>query len=461
MELPDRPRLSRRVAARRHLADGQVFVVLVDQRSGRSVRIGEREWAVVGAMDGTRGADGLVVAAARRGTTTSAARVSELVGELAAAGLLDDDPVDAPAERAPPTPPDRALDPLLDHTFDCDGAGGCCRTYPTIVFLPLDVVRARAALPMVQGGGDDEASAFTPASGAIDAVSTPAMRDGRCIYLEDGGRCGVHAALGAGAKPFGCRTYPLTFVDDGTSVRVAPRPECACVPRSAIAREGYPLVAEGVRRRSDLPEPTYVHRVAERVLLGTAGGLAAWAPRDELARWSRAIAEAATPDAAAAFAALAATVPGGLDPERDSALVRAPPALEPTRVAARIAALGEAAGRKAAEGWRSPRDLSQQAFVALETACELAARAPTTFASGPRHERERAAEAVHLRALVFGHLLVLDDPPLALADALTERAARVVVARALGVVAELAELPDPAFAWPLSLVEGLVRGHAL
>lgn len=461
MDLPERPRLSRRIAARRHLTDGQAAVVLVDQRTGRAVRLGEREWAVVGAMDGTRGAEGLVVAAARRGAMTSVARVGELIGELAAVGLLDEDPVVDEVERAPATPPDRALEPMPGHRFHCDGTGGCCRTYPTIVFFPLDVARARAALPMVQGGGDDEAGAFTPASGAIDAVSTPAMRDGRCVYLEDGGRCGVHAVLGAEAKPFGCRTYPLTFVDDGTSVRVAPRPECACVPRSAASGEGEPLVADRVHLRSDLPAQTYVHRVAERVLLASAGGTPAWAGRDELARWSRAIAAIDTPDAAAAFAALAAAVPGGLDVERDRELVRAPPPLEPHRVAARIAALGEAAGRKAAEGWRGPRDLSQQAFLALEAACALATRAPATFATGPRDDRERAAEALHLRALVFGHLLVLDDPPRALADALAERAARTVAARALGVVAELAELPDPAFAWPLSLVEGLVRGHGL
>src|SRR5690606_7239853 len=117
--------------------------------------------------------------------------------------------------------------------------------------------------------------------------------------------------------------------------------------------------------------------------------------------------------------------------------------------------------RKSRTGFRSAADLVQQALVALETACTLVDAAPEAFTRGPRHPREARAEAFHLRAMVFGHLLLAGDTQLPLADALAERAALVVAGRALGAVAELADLADPAFGWPLVLVEALVRGHGL
>lgn len=468
------PHLGRHVAARRHLVGDRATVVLVDQRDGRTVRLGEREWAVAAAMDGTRTVEGLVLAAGRRGAATSPARVAEFVLELQTVGFLDDGvPVPAPTVAAPPTPADRALEALPGYRLECDGRGSCCRLYPTVLFLPRDVARARAARPDVFSGGDDEAAAFTPVAGTPDAVSAPALVDGRCAYLEPGDRCGIHAVAGAEAKPFGCRTFPLAFVDDGTTVRVVPRPECACVPRSAApagngAAEGSAgdgaatVLPAGAARRGDLPAQAFVHRVPEQVVLRAATPESTvTAERSALAAWSRALASASTPDAAAAFAALATSIGEGLDVARDLALVTAPPPLDFARVASRIAAVGIAAGRKASEGWRSPRDLAQQCFLALETACELALAAPETFTAGPRHDRERAAEAFHLRAVIFGHLAFLGDTPPVVADELDERAATVICGRALGVVAELAELPDPAFEWPLALVEALVRGHGL
>jgi len=428
------------------------------------VRLGEREWAVAAAMDGTRGVAGIAEAATRRGATIGSEVVETFVAELAAAGLLEE----APGASAPPaqeiapamlgTPAERPLEPLPDTTFDCDGQGSCCRVYPTIVFLGRDVVRARAGLPDVLAGGDDEASAFTPVAGSVDPTSTPALVDGRCMYLAGDGRCGVHGALGPAAKPFGCRTFPLTYVDDGSSVRVVPRPECACVPRSASgAASGGPLVAPGVLVRGHLPPETFVHRLPERIALTRDVVV----PVAELAVWSRALGSVQTPDAAAALAALADVVGRGLDAARDVALAAAPPALDPARCGPHLRALREAAAGKMQEGWRSPRDLAQQSFVALDTACDLALAAPEMFAAGPRSEREREAEALHVRTVLFGHLCVADDAAVVLADELERRSAQVVAARALGAVAELAGLTDPAYGWPLALLEALVRGHGL
>lgn len=468
------------------MVDGRPFVILHDQRDGRSVKIGEREWALVACMDGTRDVEGLVTAAARRGARMTLETAGAFVAELTAAGLLEmplaatvppaDEEGDVgagpdldavPLGAAVATPADRPLEPLADYLLACDGAGTCCRLYPTIAFLPLDVARARAALPLVLDGGDDADAVFTPARGTIDPIRTVASVEGRCAYLQPGGRCGIHAAAGSANKPFGCRTYPTTFVDDGVSVRVTPRPECLCVPRSAVAASGAegptepagePLLAPGVLTRGDLPTGIFVHRLPITIRLG--GGLDA--PREALSAWSRAVAGASTPDAAAAFAALArAVAERGLDAESQRALAVAPPPLDADVVLPRLERLRTAVARRASETWRSPDDLAHRGFLSLEAACDLALAAPETFTRGPRSERERGVEAFHFRATLFGHLGLATDTPPSLAEALEARATLVIAARALAVVAELTDLEDPAFAWPLSLTEALARGFGL
>ena len=119
------------------------------------------------------------------------------------------------------------------------------------------------------------------------------------------------------------------------------------------------------------------------------------------------------------------------------------------------------ASRRASETWRSPDDLAHRGFLSLEAACDLALAAPETFTRGPRSERERGVEAFHFRATLFGHLGLATDTPPSLAEALEARATLVIAARALAVVAELTDLEEPGFAWPLSLTEALARGFGL
>src|SRR5690606_34540249 len=65
----------------------------------------------------------------------------------------------------------------------------------------------------------------------------------------------------------GCRTFPARYVDVGDAIRVAPRPECACVFASARREDGEPLTT--ARRGAELPRETFVPALPPRARLGS------------------------------------------------------------------------------------------------------------------------------------------------------------------------------------------------
>jgi hypothetical protein len=115
------------------------------------------------------------------------------------------------------------------------------------------------------------------------------------------------------------------------------------------------------------------------------------------------------------------------------------------------------ARRFADVGWRSERDLARTTAAAIAAATELAlASLSDLVAPSPRFA---ADEAFYVRALVFGHQLC--HPRRTMAVVATDRAARVVLARSLAVVAALTEQRDAAFSRPLALVEATMRAYGL
>lgn len=246
-----RPRLRAHVRVRRHLV-GDRAVVLLHAEVGRPpLGIGEREWRVVRAMDGTRDVEGVGLAA---GVARDAVEV--FVGQLEALGLLGD-----PSAAEPAASPARDLPvvPLPGYGFACTGRGACCGMADAILFTPLEAARARGAAPAVLDAGHDADRAFVPERGLDEAILTVAMVDGACAYLDAAGRCRVYAV-----RPHGCRTFPRWHVDVGVAIRVAPRLACACELEPADAP-----ITEAVRGR-DLPPALWVDRVPEAVRLGPA-----------------------------------------------------------------------------------------------------------------------------------------------------------------------------------------------
>ncbi len=64
--------------------------------------------------------------------------------------------------------------------------------------------------------------------------------DGACVFLDETGRCRIHARFGEPAKPRACRLYPLVFHPLGGKVALGLRFSCP----SAAANSGKPLPAQ-------------------------------------------------------------------------------------------------------------------------------------------------------------------------------------------------------------------------
>jgi lysine-N-methylase len=463
-----RPRLAEHALARRHFIDGAEVVVVHDTRSGDLVRMPPRAWALVEAADGTRDLGGLLLAASQKGELRRPSEVVAVLSDLHAAGLLTDG-IDPFALAAPPAVCDAAapLD-VLPFSLVCDGSGSCCALYSTVRFSEGEAERARSLLP---AAADGRARRFLPLSGSgAQPACAVTMIDGRCAYLAGDGACELHRRHGEAAKPSGCAIYPATFVFDGEAVRVSLGVECACVAKSIGRGDGAPLVAGGAAVRGDLPAGAIVAALPEALPI-TSG---ATAPRAEVVRWSRAVLrEGPAGDAAALLWALAAKVgEGDLSDEgvRSAVETSRAAAGAPSQENAQIQALAQeiapwiealaeraAAKRESAEKWRSEHDRVRVASRLLaEAAASL--RDPGVLARAVEGSAARDVEALYVTAILHGHAL-LGELPLSLA--LRDRAARILLARAVPDAAARTGCDDPGAAHPLPLVEAMMRAQGL
>ncbi|MFO0550560.1 MAG: YkgJ family cysteine cluster protein [Polyangiaceae bacterium] len=488
----ERPRLLDHVLTRRNRVTGEKpLVVLYDVEALVHHAVSERSHVVISAMDGTRDCDGLAAYARAEGLRMTTAEVRSFVDELAAAGLVgegvasegaasaeNDYDNDSDSTPAAPRPRDDSADrPLLHQpgfALSCDGSGTCCRFYPSIAFTALDAARARAAQPLVEDGGYDERRIFLPLVGQRSSMRSVTLVDGRCAYLERDGRCAVHAAAGEGSKPLGCRTYPAHFVDDGAHIRVGPILECGCVLASGIAATpaGSALVAPETSKRRDLDPALFVQALPPRVVISRDGGVVREVARAEVVAWADGLADVSVTDAVAGLLALARSLgAAGLDVEASRAALRstadAITQADRRAIAAAVNAIAPRVATLAAESWRGARDMVRQTASALDAACVLALDAMDELVAGPG--AHVAVEQFYVRTALFNHTLVhlpprsvsADWAPISMSTLAIDRAARVLLGRAMLVVRSLAELTDPAFAWPLALVEATMRGYGV
>jgi len=477
--LPTRLRLADHACVRRHVTDAGVVFVIHDLETGGLIKLGEREWKLLSCVDGTRDLDGVLLAAEQIGAGASRATLESFLGQLESVGLVDGRRADGshdaharPSSAPSSSPaPSRSLDVLSGFRLRCDGRGSCCRLYASVLFSPEEEARARALCPTVEDAGMAPEQAFLPAAGLRRNALSATLVHGRCAYLGEDDRCRIHAAGGASAKPAGCRLFPAQFVDDGERVRVTVAVECACVLASVGPSEhgepGEALVPDGAETAADLPPETVIDILPERVWLSAPDGEAT---RADLVRWSRALLDVVPrlEDAIHGLLRLATEVErrGLVDPNGGwSAWARGSGVGEAASAVAPLASLhGWAeqlvlrASRKAEDdaAWRSERDLARQSmrWVGLAAADLLDSKLLARVASQPTTEEER----FYVRAVVHGYELGVALP---LADALRDRAMRLLVARAMPPVRPEALSADPAARHPLALVEALMRGHGL
>jgi lysine-N-methylase len=453
--IPLRPRLADHALARLQRDGARDSVVVIDQVSGETWQLGMREWVILSLADGTRDLDGLLLGAAREGAVASRAAVEEFFARLAAAGLLEEGPAhtdDAPQD----VTVDRPLDPLPGYRFACDGAGVCCHQYATIVFSRLEADRARVLLPLIERGGDRLERVFTPRFGSTPGAGWAVKHvGGACAYLADDGRCGIHAAGGSHAKPFGCSLFPARFVDDGEAVRVTPLVECSCVVRSATGEltNGDPLVPGGATTRAALPPEVHVTVLGDEVALTAAVTV----PTARFVAWSRAARDAAPADVAAWLWWVAdRTEADGALPPPDAEPELDPASLTPWLTSfARL--LDDAAAR--ARSWRAEGEVVRDGIEILRETTAVLAADPTlveaTLEAGPARPE---AEAFYLRAVAHGHTWIADGP---FAEHLRDLALRVLVGRAIARFLDAGAFASAAFADPLATVEALCRGYGL
>ncbi len=465
--LPFRPRLADHALLRRHIVGGREQLVVHDMLREEVLEIDDRQLQILRCCDGTRDLGGIELAAVRAGVYRRSSELEVLLIELQQRALL----VDGIEVTSPPVEAhdERPLELLDRFTLKCDGNGGCCSTYSSIAFLEGEAERAVAAVPEVltharPGSGAEPtgktAHLFLPLKGSVAGPqSAVTLVDGRCAFLDDDQRCRIHAAAGGEAKPRGCQSFPASFVDDGTAIRVSVAVECPCVLRSLGLSDGEPLVAAGALREGDLLLCRIVRLPAEIFVTPET-----MAPRIALRRWACGIAErfeTIDDGVAACWALGAAVLDSGLSvAAAHRALDQAAPP-PPGALSMRLMALAGTtrAKRESAAAWRSDRDRARRLSGWLDDAAQALLEPATVEArlaeAAPWVDQER----FYLRATIFGHHLWSREQ--SLAQALRDRATRLLLARQAASSVPTECRDDASVPYPLTAVEVMMRGQGL
>jgi len=145
--------------------------------------------------------------------------------------------------------------------YSCHGCGACCRDF-TIELSPADMERLDR-----QGW---QAELGVPFWTEFRGRRWLRQRsDGACVFLQDDGRCRVHARFGLEAKPLACQLFPFSFAPGPERARVGVSFACSSVQRglgAEIASHGQDLR----RMQAELPE-ALSPRAAPELLQGLPG----------------------------------------------------------------------------------------------------------------------------------------------------------------------------------------------
>ncbi|HEX2952212.1 MAG TPA: YkgJ family cysteine cluster protein [Armatimonadota bacterium] len=124
--------------------------------------------------------------------------------------------------------------PPAFQCYSCQGCGDCCRGRFAIIISAAD----RERLEQQQWSAEElqlnGQPLFTPQNGGFQLAH---RADGACVFLDDQGRCRIHARYGESEKPLPCRLYPFRFVPLGNQVRVDVRFDCP----STAGNFGHPI----------------------------------------------------------------------------------------------------------------------------------------------------------------------------------------------------------------------------
>lgn len=440
MDVPTFPRLADHVRARQYLEGDLVRVVLHAHAFEDSVVLPRTTWAVLRWADGTRTLEGIALAAQREGIRPQRDSLVALFTELGRLNLLAEGPphyghrVEA-AERT--TAPDRAIASVPGFRWRCDGRGGCCSMFASVLVTPDECAQIRVAWPDFRSGALSFESMMMPARGSAEhPLAVTSFVDGHCCFREADGRCGIQARAGALAKPRGCRAYPRHYVDDGREVRATVLTECACVLR--VPPPGADdIVADTARHVADLDPLDAIDVLPDEVPWTSASSLPREAFRDWLdARW----AEPWPADLAVWLQQWA----DAIEPEREDAVTSAALAL-----AQRCEIQGDREG-----AWRGTLDPAKRALRWISKGALLLA---STSGEAGLEGAALPAEARYLQAAWWGYVDVGRRP---WSRWLRGRALRLRVARSMSLVRD-ETVAEAMYDEPLAIVDGMLRSRGI
>lgn len=220
--------------------------VLTDATLGRRLRLDPRGLAIARALDAPQTVEAL---AARVGEPP------EVVGQVLT--FLDAQRFLATPEALAIAADARAIEALLamdpaevpllirdDARFTCTMCGSCCGghnigpVFDDVLVGLADKLEALTAKRRIT-----KSPFLTMSAGPGETRTLFNQRDGSCVFLDEDGRCQIHADYGAEAKPRACRIFPYEFTVTPEGIAVTIQREC----------RGFPEARHGKRLVDDVP----------------------------------------------------------------------------------------------------------------------------------------------------------------------------------------------------------------
>lgn len=122
------------------------------------------------------------------------------------------------------------------QNWACQGCGDCCRGYHVVVITSEEKQRIESQ-GWTQTDGIDPTKIIVPHGTKFRLAH---KENGECVFLDNEGRCKIHARYGEQAKPLACRLYPYAIHPAGDKLVVSLRFSCP----AAAANLGEPLTAQ-------------------------------------------------------------------------------------------------------------------------------------------------------------------------------------------------------------------------
>ena len=116
------------------------------------------------------------------------------------------------------------LPELKPQRWSCHGCTNCCREL--VVHLTQ---RDRKQIDRQQWDSRIEGPAYVRLGGEFVLNH---RAGGACVFLDEQGRCRIHAEFGGEAKPIACQLYPFSLHRDGKALRASLRFDCPSAGRN-------------------------------------------------------------------------------------------------------------------------------------------------------------------------------------------------------------------------------------